>query len=65
MTDNFVAFPPEYEDKIYIYKQTVDTDTFLLSEKSGISGIEYTGEDESGIIKINGVDNQKKDTKKE
>ena len=37
MIDSIFAFPPEYNDKIYIYKQTVDSETNYIGSKATLN----------------------------
>lgn len=41
MTDNIFAFPPEYNDKIYIYKQTIDNETNYIASKASLNDEEH------------------------
>ncbi len=40
MTNNIFAFPPEYNDKIFIYKQTNGEDTTYIGSKTTLNGEE-------------------------
>ena len=37
MTDNIFAFPPEYDDKIFIYKQTIDEEEQYIGSKAKLN----------------------------